>query len=134
MNITDLLESSLTEALKGKGGLQLPPELAQQLSPVEPAMLTDEQRKNIAALLPGNKFIDETEATLFRAHGYALPNKASKQVAPSVHKPPMKRKYHRRQPVVHNDGYDWRKFGQKDLLCTFFFPYCIISVLNSPSV
>ena len=61
-----------------------------------------------------SSFIDETQTTLWRAQGMFVPPKQanSSDTVPVPIKPPTKRK---RKPefVVHNDGYNWIKYGQK---------------------
>ena len=65
-------------------------------------------------------FIDETTTTQERAHGKAVPQNDLHKFTKNLFKSTTKRKYHRRRPVIHNDGYDWRKFGQKVDFCPCF--------------
>jgi len=61
---------------------------------------------------PAHQFIhvDETAATLWRANGYVVSNSANnkQQVVKETKKRKRKPEY-----VVHNDGYNWIKYGQK---------------------
>jgi hypothetical protein len=68
-----------------------------------------------SAALPTSNFIDETEATHFRARGISLPLNLPPNTELSVAAAAKQQTSRKRKPeqMVHTDGYHWMKYGQK---------------------